>query len=102
MKFFYEMSKEDVLKKVESTKQGMAQWLCKCDCGNETIIRGANLRRGITKSCGCLLSESSRKNICKAYIAHTKHFGCVQCGSDKHYAKGYCRSCYEKARRGTL
>lgn len=29
-------------------------WLCKCDCGNEKIIRGITLRDGRTKSCGCL------------------------------------------------
>lgn len=28
-------------------------WLCKCDCGNEIIVRGSNLRKGYTKSCGC-------------------------------------------------
>jgi len=29
-------------------------WLCKCDCGNETIIPTSNLRKGLIKSCGCL------------------------------------------------
>ena len=29
-------------------------WKCKCDCGNETIVIGQNLRNGHTKSCGCL------------------------------------------------
>lgn len=29
-------------------------WLCKCDCGNHTKVRGAFLRNGHTKSCGCL------------------------------------------------
>lgn len=29
-------------------------WLCKCDCGNEKIIVGESLTRGLTKSCGCL------------------------------------------------
>jgi hypothetical protein len=29
-------------------------WLCKCKCGNETIVEGGNLRGGHTKSCGCL------------------------------------------------
>jgi len=29
-------------------------WCCLCDCGNETIVRGTDLRAGSTKSCGCL------------------------------------------------
>ena len=28
-------------------------WKCKCDCGNETIVRGTNLRDGSILSCGC-------------------------------------------------
>ena len=32
-------------------------WLCKCDCGNEKIINGNSLKRGLTKSCGCLNRE---------------------------------------------
>lgn len=30
-------------------------WLCKCNCGNEKIIksRGTDLKNGHTKSCGC-------------------------------------------------
>lgn len=28
-------------------------WLCKCDCGNTPIVRGCNLKSGLTKSCGC-------------------------------------------------
>jgi hypothetical protein len=27
-------------------------WICKCDCGKETIVRGTLLRKGLTKSCG--------------------------------------------------
>lgn len=29
-------------------------WLCQCDCGNKTVVIGNNLKRGHTKSCGCL------------------------------------------------
>ena len=32
-------------------------WLCKCDCGNETITTGYRLRSGKTRSCGCLQRE---------------------------------------------
>lgn len=34
-----------------------ARWLCKCDCGNETIVAGSILRRGESTSCGCYRSE---------------------------------------------
>jgi len=36
-------------------------WLCKCECGNEKIIRGADLKRGMTRSCGCLYKDSARR-----------------------------------------
>lgn len=28
-------------------------WLCRCDCGNDTVVVGGDLRAGNTKSCGC-------------------------------------------------
>ena len=42
-----------------------AHWRCLCDCGNEVTVLGPSLRRGATKSCGCLLEAyySNRKFI---------------------------------------
>lgn len=37
----------------------MATWLCKCDCGKETVVISNNLRAGITRSCGCLRNKAS-------------------------------------------
>ena len=35
-------------------RRGRAKvWLCRCDCSNESIVRGGNLARGQTISCGC-------------------------------------------------
>lgn len=41
-----------------ATKRGKnlkkyTRWLCKCDCGNETLVRTDYLRNGHTTSCGC-------------------------------------------------
>lgn len=40
-------------------------WLCKCDCGNPTEVESGCLSNGNTASCGCLLSESTRKRFTK-------------------------------------
>jgi hypothetical protein len=31
-----------------------AGWLCRCACGAEPVIDSASLRKGDTRSCGCL------------------------------------------------
>lgn len=36
-------------------------WECKCECGNITNVLASCLKRGTTKSCGCLNSESMQK-----------------------------------------
>ena len=41
------------IKRVKS-KSSQARWFCKCDCGNAKETDGYLLRKGITKSCGCL------------------------------------------------
>ncbi len=37
---------------------GTYLWLCKCQCGNTTIVSGCALRKGATQSCGCKLKET--------------------------------------------
>ena len=32
---------------------GRTAWLCRCDCGRETVVKTNRLRCGHTKSCGC-------------------------------------------------
>ena len=53
-----------------------ASWLCRCDCGNESIVRGDSLRNGHTKSCGCLLGEALSKRFTRNLAG--KRFGRLQ------------------------
>lgn len=43
-----------------ANSSGNIQWVCLCDCGKETEVRGQLLRTGVTKSCGCLAVEKSK------------------------------------------
>lgn len=50
--------------RVASDKQNNAQWSCKCDCGNEVVVRGAFLKRQLYCSQSCqLLIENIRVDI---------------------------------------
>ena len=46
-------------------------WVCRCDCGNEKLIRGQALVRHATRSCGCLRKQNGKKN--KTIICGCRH-----------------------------
>jgi hypothetical protein len=62
-------------------------WRCRCSCGTVCIVRGCNLARGITRSCGCYKREcvdemNTRRwgkhdglNARRARITHHKRAG---------------------------
>lgn len=43
------------------TSDGSVKWLCKCECGRETLVAGTQLRKGKTKSCGCLVGAHMKR-----------------------------------------
>lgn len=43
----------------------ISRWLCLCDCGNKCIKKTQALRRGTTRSCGCLQKEERKKTYFK-------------------------------------
>src|SRR5258707_509494 len=45
------------------TKNHVTYWLCKCVCGNTTIVKTGNLTTGNTKSCGCMRMEMLRRGL---------------------------------------
>lgn len=46
------------------------RWLCRCECGTEKIVRQDQLKRGISKSCGCWKSEVAKKQITELSTTH--------------------------------
>lgn len=51
---------------VPGYSSGKVAWRCQCECGCECITTGESLRRGTTKSCGCLAKEAAIINARKA------------------------------------
>lgn len=41
-------------------KNKVTLWYCKCDCGNETLVRRWDLLNGTVKSCGCWKADQNR------------------------------------------
>lgn len=39
------------------------RWLCRCSCGNETLVFSGNLTRGFTTSCGCTRMEKTASKL---------------------------------------
>lgn len=54
-------SRLKVLRHMGKHKTGGAAWECKCDCGRIVVVKGVELRKGCTRSCGCFQREASSK-----------------------------------------
>ena len=67
-----------VIKIANQHKDGSYNYLCKCDCGNQKIINGCNLRSGTTTSCGCIqysIGETKIKQLLdKNNISYKKEY----------------------------
>lgn len=51
-----------IVEQVGKDKYYRKLYLCKCDCGNTTIVNENKLKTGNTKSCGCLKKERLTKH----------------------------------------
>jgi hypothetical protein len=100
------IGKLTVIKLVKKQNNSRAYWLCKCDCGNETVVCGKDLRNGNTKSCGCLnqdkIIEYNKKQrklnnyeeLEDCYICHTDNGDFYFDKSDYSYINNIHRCWY--------
>lgn len=87
-------------------------WLCRCDCGKETVVQGYNLKSGAVKSCGCghklcqledmsgyrddnieILRFVERKNLQSLFECRCLHCGSIFIASSNNIKNGHYHSC---------
>lgn len=74
-------------------------WLCLCDCGRLVEVVGNELRRGRTRSCGCLVREENRRRRARVhghardgrYHELYKTWASMKERCDNPNCKNYCR-----------
>lgn len=64
-----------VISEAGRSNYGEAQWLCRCACGNQVVVRGSCLRSGNTNSCGCLQKERASNAIKKHGCSKNRLYG---------------------------
>lgn len=57
------------------SNDGNYKWLFICECGNKKEIPLSRVKKGDTKSCGCLISETSKKTILKLHVSNKLPIG---------------------------
>lgn len=80
-------AKLTLLRDVGKIGQGERLWECLCECGNLTVTRGAHVKFGHVKSCGCLQIENTKK----ANITHG-----MSKSSEYYTYRGMLERCYNK------
>lgn len=96
--------------KFDSRRNRISYWLCRCDCGTEKVVSVPNIKRGDTKSCGCLKNEhedlTGQKFNRWTYLEHKhdSYWLCrCDCGTEKIVNSGNIKNnsskscgCYNK------
>lgn len=47
------LGKLTIISEAEQGSLGSKQWLCKCDCGNDVVLKETILRKEYINNCGC-------------------------------------------------
>jgi hypothetical protein len=69
----------------DKNKSGSYRYICKCDCGKETIVQSSKLKIGWTKSCGCLQKEIVSAKGTKHKLCNHKLYGVFNSMKERCY-----------------
>lgn len=79
----------------ENTSHGQSKWHCQCDCGKETVVIGAMLLKGNTRSCGHLRNEMLADGL---HVTHGERRGRKSTPEYEAW-QGMIRRCYDLNRK---
>lgn len=75
-------------------------WDCRCRCGTITSVPTSRLRRGVTRSCGCLRRELSSKRARKLFTKPPRKCSVAECKLDQRTGDhGFCSKHAQRFRR---
>lgn len=75
------------IERVGKTKNGNAIWKARCECGTVFNVEAANVKKGVTRSCGCLRAERNRQRLKRGYS-----YVCWHCGNDVSWSGDFMES----------
>ena len=73
-----------VFSRSKNNKVGITQWNCKCTCGEKRVILGKKLRRGSSRSCGCLKKSRDSKGSYNHELYQTRIDMIHRCTNSNH------------------
>lgn len=76
---------------ITEDKSGNWTYLCKCDCGKETLALHANIIGKRVKSCGCLKSEQAAQRERTHGLSNTPEYYAAKTAWDRCYNKKNAR-----------
>lgn len=73
-----------VIEEAGRDKHGNVLWLCRCDCGDEVIVKCGHLRQGHTTSCGCRSTTHgmSKTRLYRVWVDILVRTGIWKCSSE--------------------
>ena len=85
---------------IDKKGRKIRMWKCKCDCGNETIVRHGGLQRGTTTSCGCFHKETVGRLKRTHGLSHKSHLYSVWKNIKDRCYREKCKSYHNYGGRG--